>query len=87
MHVSARFGRLFKREGKPHGIYKVSFTQAPDYSSECEIPDWADFSKSGRDKVEAQRALQRGRSGRPAEQLPGYDQKFSTMTAIRNAQE
>eukprot|EP00969_Alexandrium_andersonii_P283235 12521272-Alexandrium_andersonii.AAC.1 len=66
---------------------RVKFSDAPDDTSECEIPDWADFTKSVQDKVEADRAVQRARSGRSADERPWCDQKFSTMLALRNAQE
>eukprot|EP00969_Alexandrium_andersonii_P371025 15478584-Alexandrium_andersonii.AAC.1 len=57
---------------------QVRFPEAPDDTSACGVPDWADFTKSVRGKVEAKRAVQRARSGRPAEELPWYDQKVST---------
>eukprot|EP00969_Alexandrium_andersonii_P009917 432744-Alexandrium_andersonii.AAC.1 len=83
----AYFGRHSSGKQGPRQSGHVAFTEAPDDSSECKIAGWSELTKSVRGKVEAKLAMQCARAGRPADQRPWYDQRFSAMIALRNAQE
>eukprot|EP00969_Alexandrium_andersonii_P239021 10551910-Alexandrium_andersonii.AAC.1 len=61
---------LEKSKNRTFKDIHVSFTQSSHEQFKCEIPDWADFTKSVLNKQEVRRAMQCGRSGRPAEGLP-----------------
>eukprot|EP00969_Alexandrium_andersonii_P026167 1141941-Alexandrium_andersonii.AAC.1 len=47
---------LKKGKNRVRNSHHVSFTQASHELHECEIPEWADFTKSVRDKAEVRRA-------------------------------
>eukprot|EP00969_Alexandrium_andersonii_P027532 1200778-Alexandrium_andersonii.AAC.1 len=75
-----------EQTNRPRQSGNVHVFEVPGDASECELPYWADFTEFVKDNVEARCAVQRTRSGRPADQLPWYDQKFSSMIALPNAQ-